>query len=231
MINPLRFLWKQLGGPQISAYCQGVFEYFKYTYDSVMDYLYQLKIANATSSHLTMIGALQGVARPIVEVAAGRWSLFSTIARPPEDRYYPHDPYDQSEHGLSDLADMSVGGLLSEIGTETTYKNQYISDPLFRIILQASSDSRAQPGSLVWLDDVMYALWEKQHLTTMDAPYTFDFMDAAEATQHNRGQGDLLVNMGREVYWSLATEILAELQVLGRTLYYPNPTVYAVMDT
>lgn len=231
MINPLRFLWKQFGGPQISAFCQGIYEYFKYTYDSTMDYLYTLTISKATSKHLTTIGALQGLARPIVEVQADEYSIFSTIAQPPEDNYYPHDPYRQSEHGLSDLSDMSVGGLLSEVGDAATFANSYISDSIFRTILKASSNSEAKPGSLAWLDDVLYALWLQQHSIEREAPYLFDFIDAEEAASLRRGQGDLHINIGREIYWASAYEILAELRVLGETIYYPNPTVYAEMDT
>lgn len=231
MINPLRFLWKQLGGPQISAFCQGIYEYFKYTYDSTMDYLYTLKISTATSKHLTTIGALQGLARPIVEVQTDPYSIFSTIAQPPEDNYYPHDPYRQSEHGLSDLADMSFGGLFSEVGDTATFANSYISDSIFRTILKASSASMAKPGSLAWLDDIIYALWLQQHSTGLDAPYVFDFMDAEEAAATHRGQGDLRVNIGNEVYWAQGYEIVAELSVLGKTIYYPNPTVLAEMDT
>lgn len=231
MINPLRFLWKQFGGPQISAYCQGIFEYFKSTYDSTMDYLYKLKISTATSKHLTTIGALQGLARPIVEVQADAYTIFSTIAKPAEELYYPHDPYRKSDHGLSSLADPTYGGLFSEVDDTATFENKYISDSLFRTILKTSSSSLATPGSLAWLDDVMYGLWLQQHSYGVDAPYSFTFLYGTEAERVRRGQGDLQINMGRETYWAAAFEILAELQVLGRTLYYPNPTVYAVMDT
>lgn len=230
MINPIRFLWKQFRGPQISAFCQGIYEYFRYTYDSTMDYLYTLKIATATSAHLTTIGALRGLARPIVDIQADNYALFSTIARPPEEAYYPHEPYVQSEHGLSSLENINFGGMLSDIGEEASFTNCYIRDSIFRRILEASSESNAKPGSLAWLDDIIYSLWTQQHSTDAQAPYLFDFMDAEEASSMHRGQGDLWINIGRELYWASATEIIAELNVLGETLYYPNPTVYAVMD-
>ena len=230
MINPINFLWKQLNGPQITAYCQGIYLYFKKTYDDVLEYWKNFSIATANNSHLTFLGALQGIARPKLAVTGVQFFLFSEV--PAEGTYYPHIPYTESDHGLSDIhGDVSIGGKFIDIHDDPSHHPQdiiQIPPVLFRQILKSSSESKAAKGSLAWLDDVLYGLWRLEHSEEQVPDYTFRILEEADLEQFfTRSIGDLIVNIGRDSGWTYAAEVIAELRLLGKTLYYPTPTLYA----
>lgn len=230
MINPITFLWRQFNGPQIKAFCQGIWLYFKETYDWNMEYWRRLSIATANEDHITTIGALHGLARPLINIQADDFALFTTV--PPEGTYYPSIPYRESPHGLSAVNNMSYGGRFSEVGDISTFNIQKLDIAMFRTILKASVKSQAKLGSLAYLDDILWGIWCAQQGTEeVAAPYTFKILQEEDLEQYyNRACGDIVVNIGRDVYWGEYNQILAEFNLLGRTVYYPTPTLYAIAD-
>lgn len=227
MINFFSFWWRQLNGSQITAFFTATFNYIKSTIDTVMDYWNDFSIATATSAHLTLIGCWQGIARPLVSLANVAKFWFSEV--PEEGTYYPSVPYTESSHGLSAIDNMGVGGKFDEVDPEAGAYNQ-INASLFRAILRASSNSKGSPGSLVWLDDVLYGMW-RCYNSVDDAEYTIKMLTLEDiATMVTRSAGDLYVNIGSESKWGDTASVLAELGVLSKTLYYPTPTIYAVAN-
>lgn len=227
MIAPFTWLWKQFNGPQITAISTAIFSYMKTQFESIMDYWQHLSIDTATSEHLTTIGALQNVSRPLLNMTPEKYFWFSDV--PAEGTYYPSDPYNKSEHGLSDIADMSVGGKFSDIG-EIQSSWQYLSTPLFRTILQAARDSKGEQGSLVYLDDILWGLYKYLNPTATEGPYQIQILtkqDVAE-TAVTRSPGDIRCLLGQERLWGESfSEIVAEVDKLGESIYYPNPSMFA----
>lgn len=228
MIAPIDWLWKQFRGPQISAIANAIFEYFRATLDPILDYWNRFTIATANSEHLTIIGALQGIARPIVFVRDNKYFWFSQV--PEEGTYYPSVPYEESPHGLSSLDNIMVGGKFSDF--ESTQEGDYrlVSDALYRLILQSANTTKGEQGSLIWLDDMLYTIWKRVQ-PSRNPTYSFTILDSESpaVTQHLRSIGDAQVDLGAERDWGedLFAELLAEVNLLGSTIYYPNPTLYA----
>lgn len=228
MIPPINWLWKQFNGPQITAFATAIFNWFSEQFNSILYYWQHLSIDTATSEHLTTIGALQGISRPLMNITPETFFWFSEV--PADGTYYPSDPYRKSEHGLSDVADMAVGGKFADI-TEASKVWDYLSTPLYRTILQAARDSEGEQGSLVYLDDILFKLYTYLNPTATQGPYKINILTVDDVSTTTRSPGDIKVNLGAESEWGDSfSEIVAEVDQLGKTMYYPMPTMFATAD-
>lgn len=227
MIAPFRFLWKQFQGSQIGAITQAIFEYLKASFDPLFDYFNTLAISSANSEHLTTIGALQGIARPLLQLTPYSMFWFSNV--PQEGTYYPSTPYATSDHGLSDFADMNYGGHFSDI-EDAEKQYGYLSTPIFRAVLQGIRDSKGEAGSLAQLDDILYSIFKLLN-PTQEPDYTIHAISDEEARTTTRSPGDIQVNLGTEELWgSSLTEVVAEVRLLGNTVYFPIPTLFCTAE-
>ena len=277
MINPISFLWRQFCGPQVVGIMQGLYAYFKESYDTTLEYFRNMSIASATSEHLTVRGALGGVARPLVPIPDEDYLVFSNtygyIQEGDPEGYLTQDPEDAenlvvpdeyfslednavtltpnnvlipgtsnpeellvnasalehlvpdsnypSTHGFSAQAGQGViGGKFSEI--RDTFNYDYVSDAIFRKILKALSNSKGYLGSLVVLDDILAANMQNE----VEPAYTFEW---APRTSGMFTAGDCKVLMGSATQYFSAYELYAELNLLGKTVYFPNTKVYVEM--
>ena len=66
MINPVKYFWEQFNGPQITAIVKAVYEWLKVSFDSTLDYFNGWSIKTVNGKHLTTIGILMGIGRPIL---------------------------------------------------------------------------------------------------------------------------------------------------------------------
>ena len=64
MILPIRYMWEQLDGPQVSALSNALFEYWKSVFDVKLDYFNNISVNTASDIHLTLLGLLSGLIRP-----------------------------------------------------------------------------------------------------------------------------------------------------------------------
>ena len=64
MIGPISFLWKQLNGPQITAFTKSVYNWAVDEFDRSLEYLNNLSISTANSKHLSFLGMLANFSRP-----------------------------------------------------------------------------------------------------------------------------------------------------------------------
>lgn len=204
MILPIKFLWKQLNGPQVMAFVTGIYNHLKAQLDPYLEYFNNLSLRNANSKHLNLMGTLMGIPRAFMEAGSSEFFWFSLNST--------QDP----EHGFSETGG-TVGGRFTEIVHDDGRK-QYIPDAYYRTILQAAANSEGEPGSLVFMDDIISALrannpnsWE---FTFEDAPTT------------NRSSGDVNILLSQRVYWLSPMIIEAVIQSLGDTLYAPEPRVF-----
>lgn len=231
MINPISFLWKQLNGPQVSAICNAIWQYFKDTYDSILDYYYDLSIEKANNSHLTFIGLLQGLARPLTEIPEIKDLTFGDSYGYIDDPDNPGHKIPDSQYptiyGFSALGDeqsqAAMGGHFPQEDAEYYQgTKRYINDYIFRALLRGNASSEGTLGSIVALDDMLYEIWKKDHPTVPLSRYQFTFCYAIDYAQ-NAAPGDIYVDLGSLIDWNYAEELQAEVKMLGKTIYYPIP--------
>lgn len=205
-------MWRQLNGPQISAVCKAIWLYFKDTYDEILEYFNSFSIDTATDAHLTTIGIIQNMARPFTEISTAEEF---TMSEPYE---YENDEPTSDYPSYSGFATGAAleGGLLTD---ENHYISNKISDVIYRKILKVNSITEGRPGSLVALDDILIAL----HNSDIAPTYRFEFTNLTDNPRNT--PGDLIIEMGSVVAWQNAHEVYAEMLILGRTLYFPIPTL------
>ena len=91
MILPIQYLWKQLDGPQVKGLTKGVEEYWKSLFDDKLDYFNNISIDTANDDHLTLMGLLSGLIRPVIQEPDKTFFYFTEQA----EHNFPH--------GFSDL--------------------------------------------------------------------------------------------------------------------------------
>ena len=235
MINPISFLWRQFNGPQISAICQALYLYFKQTYDNVLEYWDKFSIDNVTSTdHLTFIGIIQGLARPLIPIPDESVFWFTETygyklgdGIEPQTWYEGHKIPDvkfPDEHGFSSVNDIQRGGKLQEVADPGGY--DYVPDYLFRALLRGNASSVGELGSLIALDDMLYEIWKKDRPTTTPA---YRFTWATPAANPMYTPADVFVNLGVTQDWNHPYETQAEIKLLGNTVYYPIPKLIPVI--
>ena len=77
MILPVKFLWEQLDGPQITAIENALFQYFTDIFDTKLDYLSTMNVDTANDSHLTFLGILANFVRPVITVPDREFFYFT----------------------------------------------------------------------------------------------------------------------------------------------------------
>lgn len=234
MIVDFAFLWKQLNGPQITGIAKAIREFVKTSFDSILDYFNTFSIATATSEHLTLIGILQGIARPVVHLVSNSAFQFSgeyeyitdeTTGKRIPSKYYP------AAQGFTDNGDAQgkQGGRFTEEDSDTAYTSDsqegYIDKSLFRIVLNTVATSKGKVGSLVLLNDIVYNLWSSDSSIT-DTKYDIHFITTASSS---RCVGDLEVELGNKSDWNNPAQIYAILNRLGKTRYYNGSRLFGSM--
>lgn len=215
MILPVKFLWEQLDGPQVTAIENAIFQYNKELFDEKLDYLSNLSVDTANDLHLTFLGILANFIRPIIQV-------------PDKEFFYLTDlPGHGSIRGFADVNDRTVGGRLTGVEGATT-ESRPLSAEHYRVLLKAYIKGEGEIGSLALLDDICYSL------SKLDAPdktpfYTFEFMYGDDVPE-NRAPGDLYINIGGLDDWTNPLQIYAVLRGLAKSTYSPVPQLFISMD-
>lgn len=230
MLNPISFIWRQFNGPQISAICQALFNYFKKLCDENLDYFNDFTLDTANSEHLSLLGVLQGLARPLVPI-------------PDEELFWFEEPYEYTEGNgmlpelefpghkvpvknfpsLRGFAEgpVSEGGVFSEEkDTDGNYKN--IPDYIFRQVLKSNTASEGRLGGLVVLDDILVGLFQKEN-PGFTPIHKFTWNNDI----HTGTPGDIHVDLGVSGDWVHPYEVFAEIKELGNTIYFPIPRLFA----
>lgn len=207
MISKIRWLWKQFTGPRISAFCVGITRVLS-SIDDQLTYLNNLSISTANNSHLTLIGVLMGITRPIIEVASDDYFLFTSTSGTDAD------------HGFSDLATPLVGGRFSDLAdAEQWWQRMLMPATIFRPILLATANTQARPGSLIWLDEVCHAVNSHDEHQISFAPT-------------NMGPGDVQVVVGSfATLGDLATMVQGAIQGIANGVLNPDIDVEAVITS
>lgn len=215
MILPVKFLWEQLDGPQITAIENALFQYFKDIFDTKLDYLSTMNVDTANDSHLTFLGILANFVRPVITVPDREFFYFTNEAE--------HG----SAHGFAEINDRAIGGRF--VGPEgVTSEARPINTEHYRILLKSYIEGDGELGSLTLLDDICYAL-SVQDQPTLAPSYRFEFMEG-DNIPTGRAPGDMYIDIGTMEDWNNPLQIYAILRGLGDSTYWPVPQLFISID-
>lgn len=212
MILPIRYLWQQLNGPQVTGICKAIEEYWKEIFDNKLDYFNNFSIATVDDQHLTLLGLLSGLIRPVIQEPDATYFYFTEQAEHPVD------------HGFSDLADANVGGRFSKLDVKGVH-NVSLDSEYYRALLKAWVEGEGEIGSLMLLDDICKELTIKDIGPEEEPFYQFMFM-AGDDIPVDRAPGDVYIDMRSMTNWNNPLHVYAVLRGIGDTAYAPQPRLF-----
>lgn len=215
MIAPINFLWKQLNGPQITSVTKAIYNWVKDSFDSLLNYFNNFSITNATDDHLTTIGTLLGIKRPLVSLQAAQAFFFT------------EQKETDSTRGFSENKG-GVGGTFAVLDS-TGMDARYLDAPYYRHLIHSIVESKGYPGSLVLLDDVCASLYDMYRSGEYD--YKIQHILKIDKVHHDGTIGDILLYIGKIGDWTnYAYYIDSIMQVLNIYAYAPLPQVFHVFE-
>lgn len=209
MITPVRYFWQQFNGPQVSAIARAFFEWFKQLFDHTLDYFNGWSTDTVNDDHLSTIGVLMGIGRPIIKRVESTQFFFTATVHGEGG----HD----NIHGFSEIGGQ-VGGRFGEV-EDVGGKIEVLQENYYRAVLKAIQKSEGVAGSLILLEDIANALNEVNN-TPIFTTYNFHWYREPEGRN-----GDALLYMGNVTDWERSTYVIAALQAVTRALYGPEPFV------
>ena len=213
MVLPVRYMWEQLDGPQISVISDALFEYWKSVFDDKLEYFNNISVNTASDVHLTLLGMLSGLVRPNISEADREYFYFTENA---ESNF---------EHGFSDLENPAVGGKLTKLDSGGGIHNVSLDAEHYRALLKAWVSGNGDIGSLMLLDDICNELTKLDLGDDVQPFYEFDFMyDTPLPT--NRAFGDVYLDMRSMSNWHNPLHIYAVLQGIADSAYAPQPRIF-----
>ena len=214
MILPIRYMWEQLNGPQVSALSNALFEYWKSVFDTKLEYFNNISVDTASDIHLTLLGLLSGLVRP-------------TISEPDHEFFYFTENAESNfSHGFSDPDNPDLGGgRLTKVGTGNTVHNVSLDAEHYRALLKAWVYGDGDIGSLQLLDDMCNEL-TKLDLGPDTAPfYQFTFMEGDDIPT-DRAPGDVFLDMRSADNWNNPLHVYAVIQGIANSAYAPQPRLF-----
>ena len=218
MILPVRYLWQQLNGPQVSGICKAIEEYWKTIFDTKLDYFNNLSIETANDDHLTLFGLLSGLVRP-------------TISEPDKEFFYFTENAEQNApHGFGDVNDPTLGGKFSKTDSGAGIHNVSLDTEYYRALLRAWTEGEGEIGSLMLLDDICAELTKLDIGPDVTPFYRFSFM-AGDNIPRDRAPGDVFIDMRSMSAWRNPLHVYAVLNGIGNTAYAPQPRLFVSLGT
>lgn len=213
MILPIRYLWQQLNGPQISGICKAIEEYWKTVFNNKLDYFNTLSIDTANDAHLTLFGLLSGLVRP-------------TISEPDKEYFYFTETAEQgTSHGFADLDNLTVGGRLTKLDSGGGIHNVSLDTEHYRALLRAWTQGEGEIGSLELLDDICTELTKLDLGPDVEPFYRFFFM-SGDNIPEDRAPGDVFLDMRSMDSWHNPLHIYAVLSGVANSVYAPQPRIF-----
>jgi len=210
MITPVKYFWEQFNGPQVTAIVRAVFEWLKASFDRTLDYFNGWSVKTVNSKHLTTVGILMGIGRPILRRIRGTQFFFTNSVHG-ENQH-------NNVHGFSEVGG-EVGGRFQEIDP-LAGEIEVLQDNYYEALLEAVQKSEGEAGSLTLLDDIANAL-NNVNNAPLFVGYEFTYYRAPYGRP-----GDVRLFMGNITDWERWTYVLAAIEAVTNTLYRPEPTVF-----
>lgn len=200
MIQPIQFLWKQLNGPQIVGITQALFEWIKQSFDGILDYFKHFHISRATFSHLKTLGIINNL--PLPTLTKYQQAFF----------FFTYSKEISQERGFSSLDDRVHGGKFSSL-QEHIADVVEIDESTYRTLLDAVISDYCSNRSMHYLDKICSTLKRM----SPNASYEFIY--------NLRNPGSITVDIGYESDWENAPTIVAIIDSLAKSSYYPEPII------
>lgn len=211
MIHPLQFLWRQLNGPQVTAIVQAIYNFFKESFDDLLDYFNLFSINSSTPEHAEIIGLLNEFTRPIL-LEYKRAYFFFTYRR----------ERGNIERGFSTLSNKKDGGKFSALA-DSIKISEKMDIRTYKALLTTYLSSEGQPNSLQMLDDICWRLVQVDAKDPDETHYQIYW--------NKRNQGSITVDIGYTDQWNNPQRVQAVIESLGKTVFYPEPFIeVAVME-
>lgn len=219
MLRPFSFLWKQLNGPQVTAFVQGIWDYIHTQLNDKLRYFNSLSIDTAYSGHLSTIGITSNLPRPMINDYDSSLFWFTTNKENP------------TEHGFADMNNLKVGGKFTELDDQLNTRSiKLVPTEYYRVILQAARDTDAQPGSLAFMDAIIDRLRKKDNPEQQNVVY-YNFITEIPEGLVNRLYGDVEIYIGKESRWNDTATVVACVQAIANSVNNPTPnTVIELAD-
>lgn len=213
MILPIRYMWEQLNGPQVSALSNALFEYWKAVFDSKLDYFNNISVETASDIHLTLLGLLSGLIRPNISE--------------PDHEYFYFTEYPETDfrHGFGSVDDPSIGGRLTKVDAGGGVHNVSLDAEHYRALLKAWVSGKGDIGSLQLLDDMCYELTKLDLGNDVTPFYQFVFMEGDDIPE-DRAPGDVYIDMRDADNWRNPLHVYAVVQGIANTAYAPQPRIF-----
>lgn len=217
MILPVRYLWEQLDGPQVSALSDALFEYWKTIFDDKLEYFNNISVDTASDIHLTLLGLLSGLVRPTITEPSSEFFYFTEFSEHP------------MAHGFGDLEDPTIGGKFCPTDVGATIHNTSLDAEHYRALLRAWVRGDGDIGSLMLLDDICNEL-TKLDLGDVTPFYEFDFMEGDDIPT-DRAPGDVYIDMRSAQNWNNPLHVYAVIQGIANSAYAPQPRIFVSIGT
>lgn len=232
----LKCLWEQLDGPQANAIVNAIWKYYIEQLDDILDTLHLLSIDTAKSSHLTTIGILANFPRPILEQIDTASSSFTFTEEKEQASVTGFSSavsrtvtVDDDEYSVS----QATGGYLQDISTVQT-NLILLSATYYRAILQGYFASTGEIGSLVLLDEILYAIFSIWGATSSPV-YNFCWYDPGDPTTNmflsEKTWGDIYLDLQGRTQWGDAQSASTVINAILSNIYYPQPSIVTSMDS
>lgn len=212
-IPPIKFLWRQMNGPQVVAFCQAIYEWLRLRFDKNIDYWSNISINTATDEYLTELGALAGFPRAITERYTEDPVMFT------KEYYGPGSENggvcgfgfsDGLKHGPTEGVD---GGRFNDVRAEKI--RELIKADTYRRALHTFANSKGSMGSLKLLDDIMDCQLGEGN---PDNAYMFDYNTVSP--------GDIILNFYNVREWPDGVSAPYMMTALADGPYAPSPRVF-----
>lgn len=220
MIPQIRFLWKQLRGPQITAICNAIHDFIKNMFNGKMDYFNNFTIESVNDSHLTLLGTLIGFERPLITEEHAKFFFFSD------------GPESNFENGFSDgpgHGESTEGGKLVDLW-DILQGNHSILLPeeFYRGLLEVYTKSEGELGSIILLDDLLDYIYTK-YRSEDEKDYEFKWCTQSEL----RGNQDIELWVGSISNWPAdkIVEIDTVINTVSKRGYLPSTAIYNIYQT
>lgn len=213
MIVPIWYMWEQLNGPQIQGISTAIYELTKSMFDNILEYFNHLSVDTANTEHLTLLGLLSGLVRPLVYEPNSAYFLFT------------EDALSSYPRGFSSLDQADGGKFSPDQETVDQLQRNYLSDTYYRPLLKAWCDGDNEIGGLALLDDICEVLTRIDRGEGVQPFYQFTFMEGPDIPT-DRSPGDVYIDIGNSSQWRDPFKIYGILQGIRDTIYVPQPRLF-----
>lgn len=216
MIAPINFLWKQFNGPQIIAFCRAIYNWLKNAFDPTLNYFNTFSIDTATDDHLTTIGTLMGVKRPLIDTSGAEETFQFTATKESSINGFGND-------------EKTFGGKFADV-TKLEEQNTYISDEYYRPLLKTISTGKGLPGSLILIDEICSYFYDTYRPNDTKDYWIYHELDNLDA-EKGYMVGDILLFLDYIGDWgNNALFIHAIMDVLNLYSYAPLPSLFHLFE-